>query len=83
MVVDSMASAISWEPFRVTIAALGMAYFFQTELVQKHKHLLDLITWNPPPKPDVTSVQAVPCSKMRAYLTKWQCQAHSTFYLCG
>jgi len=48
MVFGSVASASSWEPFRIAIAALATAYFFRPELIKKHKHYLDMVKWDAP-----------------------------------
>lgn len=68
MVFGSVASASSWEPFRRAIVALALAYFFRKGLVEKHKKLLDLATWDPEPDDDVTFVQARPCSKQHGII---------------
>jgi hypothetical protein len=52
-VFGSVASASSWEPFRVAIAALATAYFFLPDLAAKHDWLLQKLRWSdagsPPP----------------------------------
>ena len=63
MVFDSVASASSWEPFRVAISAMATAYFYRAELVARHAALLDLIQWDEPAPDDTVFVQAVSCSK--------------------
>ncbi|KAL7525720.1 hypothetical protein ACHAXR_001127, partial [Thalassiosira sp. AJA248-18] len=68
MVFGSFASASSWVPFRRAIVALALAYFFRKGLVEKHKKLLDLATWDPEPDDDVVFVQAHPCSKRRVII---------------
>ncbi len=45
-VFGSVASANSWEPFRVAIAALAAAYFFLPDLVAKHDWLLRKLCWS-------------------------------------
>ena len=68
MVFGSVASASSWEPFRVAIAAMATAYFCRTELVQKHKDLLSKISWETKPTEKVHFVQAKACTKCRGVL---------------
>jgi hypothetical protein len=63
MVFGSIASASSWEPFRVAIAALGTAYFMRAELVELHQELLDMIGWAPSAGAEVVFTQARACTK--------------------
>ena len=65
MVFGSVTSASSWEPFRRAIMGLAMAGFFAAALIKKHKHLLDMIRWEPPPPPGTQFVQAQPCLRNR------------------
>jgi hypothetical protein len=64
-VFGSIASASSWEPFQVVIAALAMAYFFVPNLVAKHDWLLQKVRWSSDatsPPGSMTIVHAQPCS---------------------
>ncbi len=45
MVFGSNMSASSWEPFRRAIQSLIPIYSMRTDLVEKHKGLLDIIAW--------------------------------------
>ena len=45
MVFGSTASASSWEPFRRAIEGLIIEYSTRTDLISKHKHLLDMLKW--------------------------------------
>jgi hypothetical protein len=45
MVFGSTTSASSWEPFRREIEALTVPYADRPDLVIKHKHYLDMISW--------------------------------------
>ena len=65
MVFGSVTSASSWEPFRRAIAAVALAGFFVSALVAKHKSLLDMIRWAPPPPEGTHFVKAKSCSKNR------------------
>jgi hypothetical protein len=64
-VFGSIASASSWEPFRVAIAALATAYFFFPDLVTKHDWLLQKLRWSDVSSPcpgSTTIVRTRPCS---------------------
>ena len=63
MVFGSVTSASSWEPFRRAIAGVALAGFFVSALRQKHKNLLDMIRWAPPPPTGTRFVQARSCSR--------------------
>ena len=63
MVFGSIVSAASWEPFRRAIAAIAMTSFFLPHLVEKHKKLLAMISWDDPPPKGTTFVQATPCTQ--------------------
>lgn len=45
MVFGSNASASSWEPFRRAIEALIIEYSTRSDLISKHKELLDKLKW--------------------------------------
>jgi hypothetical protein len=61
MVFGSTASPSSWEPFRRAIKALTVVYAHRCDLIEKHKKILDMISWEPlDPAPDLA--KAVPCS---------------------
>ena len=45
MVFGSTTSASSWEPFQRAIEALSVAYAKHPDLVIKHKHYLNIISW--------------------------------------
>jgi hypothetical protein len=45
MVFGLNASASSWEPFRRAIQSLIPIYSMRTDLVSKHKSLLDMLVW--------------------------------------
>jgi len=65
-VFGSAASASSWEPFRVAIAALAAAYFFFPDLVAKHDWLLQKLHWSDMSSPlgsTTTIVRARPCTR--------------------
>jgi hypothetical protein len=60
MVLGSTASASSWEPFCHAIQALTVVYAHRCNLIEKHKTLLDMISWAPlDPAPSLA--KAVPC----------------------
>jgi hypothetical protein len=61
MVFGSTASASSWEPFRRAIQASTVVYAHRRDLIEKHRKLIDMISWAPlDPAPDLA--KAVPCS---------------------
>jgi hypothetical protein len=65
-VFGSVASASSWEPFRIAIAALVAAYFFFPDLVAKHDWLLQKLRWSDTSSPlgsTTTIVRAQPCTR--------------------
>lgn len=68
MVFGSTVSASSWEPFRVAIAAIATSYYFKQTLVQKHKHLLDMITWERASGPAPQFVRAIACSRNKGII---------------
>ena len=45
MVFGSNISASSWEPFRRAIQSLIPIYSMKMDLVEKHKHLLNMLVW--------------------------------------
>ncbi len=61
MVFGSNASASSWEPFRRAIQSLIPIYLMRTDLVSKHKSLLDMLVWEDGDTPTCDLVQAVKC----------------------
>lgn len=65
MVFGSVASASSWEPFRVAIAALATALFWRaTDFAAAHQWLMDKVTWEPEPEDGTVQFkQARRCSK--------------------
>ncbi len=46
MVFGSNASASSWEPFQRAIQALIPMLSMRDDLVEQHKHLLDMLKWD-------------------------------------
>ena len=70
MVFGSIVSASSWEPFRVAIAAIATSYYVNKKLVQKHKHLLDMITWEKALQPIPQLVRATACSKNKGIINE-------------
>ncbi|KAL7525949.1 hypothetical protein ACHAWF_001576 [Thalassiosira exigua] len=65
MVIGSVTSASSWEPFRTAIAAMATAYFYRAELVERLRQLLDMPQWTQLPEPDTQFAKARACSKNR------------------
>ena len=63
MEFDSVASASSWEPFHQGISALALAYFFQKDLVENHRSLLDLAAWDDEPGDGIVFIPGTACSK--------------------
>ncbi len=61
MVFGSNASASIWEPFRRAIQALIPVYLTRTNLINKHKNLLDTLVWSKDDIPVSTLVQAFMC----------------------
>jgi hypothetical protein len=45
MVFSSNTSASSWEPFQRAIEALIIKYSTRSDLIKRHKHLLDILIW--------------------------------------
>jgi hypothetical protein len=45
MVFGSNTFASSWEPFQRAIEALIIEYSTRSDLIEKHKHLLDMLVW--------------------------------------
>ena len=45
MVSGSNPSASSWEPFQRAIEGLIIEYSTRLDLISKHKHLIDMLTW--------------------------------------
>jgi len=64
-VFGSVASASSWEPFRVAIAALTAAFFFFPDLMAKHDWLLQKLRWSDVSSPlgSTMIVRARPCTR--------------------
>ena len=65
-VFGSIASASSWEPFRVAITALAAAFFFFPDLLAKHDWLLQKLRWSDASSPlgsTTTIVCARPCTR--------------------
>lgn len=60
-VFGSNTSCPSWEPFRRAIEIMSAIYYDKEGLVEKHKQLLDMLTWevNPVPKEGLT--KAIKC----------------------
>ena len=69
MVFGSVASASSWKPFRIAIAAIATAYFFSPGLIKKHKYYLDMVKWDVPPDDSIVFVQAPACSQHPGIIT--------------
>jgi hypothetical protein len=61
MVFGSTASASSWEPFQRAIESLIIEYCTRLNLIRKHKHLLDMLTWEDEDIHVGEFVQAVAC----------------------
>ena len=61
MVFGSNASASSWEPFRRAIQSLIPVYSIRTDLISKHKSLLDMLVWEDGDTPTCQLVQAEKC----------------------
>jgi hypothetical protein len=61
MVFGSNTSASSWEPFRRAIKALISEYSTRSDLIEKHKHLLDMLVWEDNNTWTGDLVQAVKC----------------------
>jgi hypothetical protein len=61
MVFGSNASASSWEPFRRAIQSLIPVYSMRTDLINKHKSLLDMLVWKDDDTTTCELVQAVKC----------------------
>ena len=70
MVFGSVTSASSWEPFRRAIMGIALAGFFTACLVKKHKALLAMVRWAPPPPPDTRFIQAQECSRNRSIVNR-------------
>ncbi len=45
IVFGSTASGSSWEPFQQAIEGLIIKYSTRSDLISKHKHLLDMLKW--------------------------------------
>jgi hypothetical protein len=61
MVFGSNTSASSWEPFRRAIEDLIIEYSTRSDLIKKHKHLLDMLVWEDDNTWTGDLVQAVKC----------------------
>ena len=62
MVFGAVISATSWEPFRRAIETMTHVYSLCTDLADKHKHYLDMISLKPLPPEDTEYVKAIPDS---------------------
>ena len=62
MVFGAVISATSWEPFRRAIETMTRVYSLRTDLADKHKHYLDMISLKPLPTEDTEYVKAIPDS---------------------
>jgi hypothetical protein len=61
MVFGSNTSASSWEPFRIAIEALIIEYSTRSVLIERHKHILDILIWEDDDTWTGDLVQAVEC----------------------
>ncbi len=61
MVFCSNTSASSWEPFRRAIEARIIEYLTRSDLIKRHKHLLDMLVWEDNDTWTRDLVQAVKC----------------------
>jgi hypothetical protein len=61
MVFGSNTSASSWEPFRRAIQSLIPIYSIRTDLVEKHKSLLNMLVWEDNDTQVCKIVQAFQC----------------------
>ena len=61
MVFGSNTSANSWEPFRRAIQSLIPIYLMRMDLVEKHKHLLNMLVWEDEDTLIADLVQTVRC----------------------
>ena len=61
MVFGSNTSASSWEPFRRAIEGLTKKYANRPDLVQKHKHYIDMVKWEVPSPDAPPPVRAAKC----------------------
>ena len=62
MVFGSKYSATSWEPFRRTIQHVAYGLYEDESLVDKHKKLLEMISWDTDRLPNTTFVNATSCT---------------------
>ena len=70
VVFGSVASASSWEPFRRAIEVMTRQYSMRTDLVKKHKALLDMVIIEPPAPPGTVFVKAVLCPVVMGVLDR-------------
>jgi hypothetical protein len=61
MVFSSNTSASSWEPFWRVIEALIIEYSTRSVLIERHKHILDILIWEDDDTWTGDLVQAVKC----------------------
>ncbi len=61
MVFGSNPSASSWEPFRRAIEASILEYSMRSDLIKKHKHLLNMLVWEDDNIYVADMVQATKC----------------------
>ena len=61
MVFGANTSASSWEPFRRAIEGLTTKYANHQDLVQKHKHYIDMVKWEVPSPDAPPTVKAAKC----------------------
>jgi len=75
-VFGSVASASSWEPFRVAIAALTAAFFFFPDLMAKHDWLLQKLRWSDVSSPlgSTMIVRARPCTRHKGVFDSAGCR---------
>jgi len=60
MVFGSVISASSWEPIRRSIEVMSAVYANRPDLVERHRHYLDMISWEVP-DPSVLITPAIGC----------------------
>ncbi len=61
IVFGSNTSASSWEPFWRVVEALIIKYLTRSDLIKRHKHLLDILIWEDDDTWTGDLVQAVKC----------------------
>ena len=70
MVFGSVASASSWEPLRRAIAGVALACFYRKGLVEKHKKMIDMITWTRESTDGVRFARATKCSHNKGIINE-------------